>query len=202
MSSSALPQRAPLPLPPSCLAPPLTKPCPPPPPTRSRRPFRDAAALASTCAAAAAAYRESKWFRKVRIDSSGAVLEPASGTFDVTVAPGENVQAAVNRCPPGGSVLLLPGMHDGPLTLSAGREVHAFGRGRALMRAADGTLLTSHAVTSTLDGLLLRHEKHIMNQGAVWIRGGGLRVQACHVTSAGACIVIEGGANPLIIACR
>ena len=55
--------------------------------------------------------------------------------FDVTVAPGRDVQAAVKRCPRGGSVLLLPGVHEGPLDLTAGKTVHVFGRGRAVLRA-------------------------------------------------------------------
>ena len=58
----------------------------------------------------------------MRVGPGGHVLEPASGAFDVTVAPGEDVQAAVGRCPPGGCVLLLPGTHDGPLVLGPQKE--------------------------------------------------------------------------------
>ena len=83
---------------------------------------RDAAALACVCATSANAAPSTKWPRKVRIGRGGAVLEPASGAFDVTVAPGEDVQAAVKRCPPGGCVMLLPGPHEGPLVL--GLEVN------------------------------------------------------------------------------
>jgi len=61
--------------------------------------------------------------------------------FDVTVAPGTNVQAAVRACPPGGSVLLLPGTHEGPLRLEADKEVHIFGRGLATLRSATGTVV-------------------------------------------------------------
>ena len=78
--------------------------------------FRDAASLACAFKAAAAALA-SKWRSAVRIGPGGFVLEPASGSFDVTVAPGEDVQAAVDACPPGGCVLLLPGTHEGPLVL-------------------------------------------------------------------------------------
>ena len=78
---------------------------------------RDAAALACVCRAAAAAAPTSKWRSAVRISPNGFVLEPADGTFDVTVAPGEDMQAAVDRCPPGGCVLLLPGTHEGRIVL-------------------------------------------------------------------------------------
>ena len=82
----------------------------------------------------------------MRVKRDGGVLEPASGTFDVTVAPGEGVQAAVDRCPAGGSVLLLPGAHAGPLVLPAAcKEVHVFGRGRAALRTARGSVLISEA---------------------------------------------------------
>ena len=90
----------------------------------------------------------------VTIAADGTVLAPASGAFDVTVAPGHAVQAAVDACPTGGSVLLLPGTHEGPLVLgprqdleedeegplilSADKEVHVFGRGRATLRTTNG----------------------------------------------------------------
>ena len=165
---------------------------------------RDAAALACVCKAAAAAAQASKWRFAVRISRSGAVFEPASGAFDVTVAPGEDVQAAVDRCPPGGCVLLLPGTHAGPLTLAAGKVVHVFGRGRATLRTSSGAVVTSEAVASTLDGLVVRrdlgngHDDH-----GVWIRGGALRMQTCDVASAaGTCIFIEGGADPRLVSCK
>ena len=78
---------------------------------------RDAAALACVCRAAAAAAPTSKWRSAVRIGPGGHVLEPASGTFDVTVVPGEDVRAAIDRCPSGGSVLLLPGVHEGCISV-------------------------------------------------------------------------------------
>ena len=100
----------------------------------------------------------SKWHSAVRITPGGLVREPASGTFDVTVAPGEDVQAAVDACPPDGSVLLLPGTHDGPLVLMAGKVVHMFGLGLATLQAATGTVVTSEAETAVdVDGLIIRH---------------------------------------------
>ena len=86
----------------------------------------------------------------MRVGPGGHVLEPASGAFDVTVAPGEDVQAAIDRCPAGGCVLLLPGTHEGTLVLwaCANKEVHVFGRGRATLEAAAGTVITRYFFTS------------------------------------------------------
>ena len=164
---------------------------------------RDAAALACLCKAASDASSSSKWHSAVRVSLSGAVIEPASGTIDVTVAPGEDVQAAVDRCPPGGCVLLLPGMHAGPLVLVADKEVHVFGRGRATLQTADGDVLVSSAATSTVDGLFLRREAGGGEDYCVWIKSGRLRLQACDITSASlACIAIEGGADPTVAMCK
>ena len=144
----------------------------------------------------------------MRIGRSGTVLEPALGAFDVTVAPGEDVQAAVDACPPGGCVLLLPGTYDGPLVLPVGKVVHVFGRGSATLRSATGTVVTSEAATSTCDGLIIRREAGgTSNDGndCVWIKGGRLRMQACDVTCAAPnvpCVWIEGGADPTLEACK
>ena len=165
---------------------------------------RDAAALVCVCRAAAAAALASKWRSVVRVSRSGAVLEPASGTFDVTVAPGEDMQAAVNRCPPGGCVLLLPGTHAGRFVLAAEKEVHVFGRGRATLRAASGkAVVTSEAAVATIDGLVIRREAGNVSGSGVWITGGALCMQACDITSAAndACVWIRGG-EPVLASCR
>ena len=159
------------------------------------------------CQDAAAAAPVCKWRSAVRVGPNGLVLEPANGTFDVTVAPGEDVQAAVDRCPPGGSVLLLPGPHDGPLVLSADKVVHVFGRGRATLRTAMGAVLTSEAVEASVDGLVIRREAGggFNLCDCVWIKRGGLRLQACDVASAAGghcCLAIDGGSDPLVTACK
>ena len=192
--------------------------------SRNRRPRRDAAALACVCANAAAAYREGRWPRTVRTKRSGTVLEPASGAFDVTVTPGEGVQAAVDRCPAGGSVMLLPGTHEGPLVLgpravsglagqdgnavmTAEKEVHVFGRGRATLQTEAWHVLKSTAEKATVDGLIIRQALVIFGAvgcHGVRIRGGALRLQACNVTSASdVCLSIKGGpgTDPVVTGC-
>ena len=142
----------------------------------------------------------------VRFGPGGSVLEPASDTFDVTVAPGEDVQTAVDRCPHGGSVLLQPGTHAGPLVLTAGRVVHVFGRGRAMLRTAVGEVIASSAATSTIAGLSVRTDAHTSGEGQVGIliTAGRLRVQECDVSSqsrSGICV--KGpSADPFIVGCR
>ena len=103
---------------------------------------KDAAILACAFKTAADAAPASKWHTAVRKGGSAAILPPASNTFDVTVPPGEDVQAAVERCPQGGCMLLMPGVHEGPLTLAANKVVHVFGRGQAVLQRA-GVVLTS-----------------------------------------------------------
>ena len=162
------------------------------------------------CSVTAAAHREGRWPRAVRTKRNGAVLEPSSGAFDVTVAPGEGVQAAVDACPPGGCVLLRPGTHEGPLVLKDGKVVHVFGRGQAALRMAAGTVVTSEAAISTLDGLIIRREageeegEHD-DDNCVCIMGGALRLQGCNVSCAhySACIHIEGGpdTDPVVTGC-
>ena len=81
---------------------------------------------------------------------------PPPAAFDVTVPPGDSLQAAVSRCPAGGSILLLPGRHAGPLVIT--KELHVFGRGAALLTAEGDHVITCAApkVRATLDGLILR----------------------------------------------
>ena len=168
---------------------------------------RDAVMFACAFAAAARAYSHSKWPRTVRVKRSGAVLEPFSGAFDVTVAPGEDVQAAVDACPRGGSVLLLPGEHEGPLVLEADQEVHVFGRGQATLQVEEGTVLTSSSVKATIDGLIVRQEAADEDDvlGGIKILGGGLRLQASDISCEfDTGILISGGAgtDPVISGCR
>ena len=131
------------------------------------------------------------------------MLEPAS--FDVKVAPNECLQVAVERCPPGGSVLLLPGRHRGPLVLVADREVHVFGRGQATLQAAFD-VFTSYAVRATADGLIVRQEESSKPGlfDCVAIQGGALRLQACDIIAVSATgIKVSGaGTNPVIAECR
>ena len=114
------------------------------------------------------------------------------------------MQAAVDRCPSGGCVLLLPGAHDGPLVLSADQEVHVFGRGQATLWASDGHVLTSSAVTATVDGLFVRRELGGDEHGCgVRIDGGELRVQSCDIVCAQwVCVRIAGGSDPTLTSCR
>lgn len=131
---------------------------------------RAAASFACACRSARAAYRESVAFRCVRTARDGRVLEPASGTFDVEVAPGEPLRDAFARCPRclrGGSVLLRPETH-AAFDLNCGDEVHVFGRSMARI---EGGGMHSWARAGALVGV------HMEDQA--WILAGRLRLQQC-----------------------
>ena len=184
---------------------------------------RDAAALACVCSNAKQAHTESAWPRAVRVKRDGTRMEPASGVFFAAVSPGvgEDVQTAVDRCPRGGCVLLLPGVHAGPLMLAADKVVHVFGRGQATLSCSAGHVVTSFAEESSINGLILRREADVApvidvdavdeapeppvasDDHTVWIRGGQLRMQACDVTNVlYACVSIETKADPVLVACK
>ena len=136
---------------------------------------------------------------------SAAVAVPPDGAFDVEVAPGEGVQAAIDRCPPGGCVLLLPGTHAGPLVLAANKVVHVFGRSQATLQTVGGEVVTSAANKATIDGLIVRTEAHASGKGhhGILITAGNLRVQNCNVSNqsrSGICVT-GPAADPFIVDC-
>ena len=136
--------------------------------------------------------------------------------FDVTVPPGEDLEEALGRCPPGGSVLLLPGTHDRQLIFRGGgddKEVHVFGRGRATLQVRSSTACTtvySDAAKATLDGLVIRSwaggSAHC-GHPCVRIFSGRLRLQACDISNTAMtpqcseCVQISGG-DPVLFGCK
>ena len=174
---------------------------------------RDAAALACCCVDAAAAAPASKWHNAVRVGPGGAVQEPASGAFDVVIAVGESVQAGVDHCPRGGSVLLLPGKHFGPLVLAVNKEVHIFGRGLASLLTSAGDVIRSAASQATIDGLTLQRiasdeeQQQEAESGervgdAVHVSQGRLRLQSCDIRAPDHGVFLTGGSDVVIIGCR
>ena len=82
-------------------------------------------------------------------------------------------------------------------------QVHIFGRGRATLQTSDGEVVTSCAPRATLDGVAVRRCPGGGQDYAVWIRGGGLRLHGCDITSASwACLAITDGSNPVVSNCR
>jgi len=167
-----------------------------------------AAHAAFVCQTAFHAYKTSpRWSRSVRIaPTSRRVLPPLAG-HDVEVAPGECLQAAINACPQGGSVLMRPGVHAGTFELHLHRVVHVFGAGQAILRAPESkgasvsALVASNATASTLDGIVFVDPHAKCSKALVLVRGGSLRVQACDLVAAeGTCIRIATG-TPVIERC-
>ena len=157
-----------------------------------------AAAVACTCQAARAAHRTCMWARRVRVSPrSGGVLEPVAA-FDAVVDAAANLQAAIDACPHGGSVLLLPGDHAGPINVGRDKVVHVFGRGLARIavdvqpRVAEFSLKCV-ATTSTFDGVAFA--------STVAVGGGGARFQHCEFLSECAMGVVTGG-DPVVTQCR
>ena len=148
----------------------------------------DAAAFACACRDAAAAYRESAAYGSVRVARSGAVLEPASGTFDVEVEPGESVCDAVQRCRSirrGGCVLLRPGAHavepNWQLFMQCFNDVHIFGRGRAQL-SGNGAIVVTPCMASIVginivDDVIVTG--HVRPNGGVGF--GRFRIQECEL---------------------
>ena len=124
----------------------------------------------------------------------------------MTVSPRESLQAAIDRCRAGGSVLLLPGAYEGGVVLS--KEVHLFGRGEATLRRAVGAgpVITSTAPAATLDGLIVRRGPHAKGVGhyGILITAGSLLVRRCDVSSQSRSNICVRGpsANPTILGCK
>ena len=148
------------------------------------------------------------WWAAKQATAFAAGTTPAQPTsFDVTVSPRESLQAAIDRCREGGSVLLLPGSYEGGVILS--KVVHLFGRGEAtLWRAAgEGSVITSTAPVATLDGLIVRLGPHAEGERGhcgILITAGRLLVQHCDVSSKSrSSVIVEGAsASPTILGCK
>ena len=98
--------------------------------------FQHIARLAPLCRAFRRAALEMRPAFLPRTLADGHVLEPCSGLFFISVAPGQDVRRAIERCPEGGSLLLLPGHHTLALAADAPafRRLSVFGRGAATLR--------------------------------------------------------------------
>ena len=132
------------------------------------------------------------------------ITSPAlPSSFDVTIAPPSSVQAAVDRCREGGSILLLPGAYEGCVILT--KEVHVYGRGKATLQttAEEGAVITSVAPAGTLDGLIVRPGPHAEGEWShcgIFIQAGELLVRNCDVAG---CISARGfSASPAILGCK
>ena len=169
-------------------------------------PPSDAARLAATCRRFRPlfplAWSAGSW-QPVVDPGDGMVREPVSGQFCLEVGPGEELQAAVDRCPAGGAVLLRPGTYDRQLSLSIARDVHLFGRGAATLSVMDAdpyyiAALKSTAPRASVVGLSLR------GFNGIGVSAGALRVQHCAVLDGvDVGIVVRGaGVSAAVVHCR
>ena len=121
-------------------------------------------------------------------------------------------KAAVDGCRAGGSILLLPGQHAGPVAI--GRELHIFGRGGAtLTHGGDDrpTLLIAMSAdaTCTVAGLSLRRAAGPGGGACVEVSAGAPRLQSCDVVGGPSEKIYKGGihvagasARPVVADCR
>lgn len=120
---------------------------------------------------------------------AGEASEPASGTFDEEISPGDSLMDAIGRCPRGGSVLLRPGSYylNTSNALQPFHEVHVFGRGAA-------TLMSPITLSSRRASFV-----GVGFQANVTITHGNARLQSCKFTQNVLCI--GGDADPTFDRC-
>ena len=136
------------------------------------------------------------------------VREPAS--FDeVAAAPGGGaIQAAIDRCRVGGSILLQPGTYTLSAFITIAKEVHLFGRGLARLRTVQCDGIRCGAATATVDGLIVerptgRKKADVKGVGVAIVGGSRLRLQNSEVTGPfDYGLTITEGADPVITASR
>ena len=173
---------------------------------------RAAALLACACRGFRAAHAESWW--PAADPATGNVLEPRSGRFWRELSPGDDVRAAVKKCPEGGCILLRPGIHTivprGVSGLSMWDSVNIFGRGLATVQSPGCNITIATDVDSpsspfALDGIIVRSVDNQAGRLGVAIAGGSLRLQSCAITGPNFVGLHIRGASPsppMIINCR
>ena len=186
--------------------------------------FREAAHLACTCRGFRAAHAESVW--PAFDPATGNALEPRSGRFWRELSPGDDLRAAVNKCPTGGCILLRPGTHTlephlnfaGMVGLMIFLPVRIFGRGLATVQSPGSDVIASflmfpknHCGCAVLDGLTLQRAAGDGSASPVGVLadGGSFRLQACAVAGPnchGVRLVTKQGdaslSPPVVIGCR
>ena len=173
---------------------------------------RAAALLACTCRGFRAAHAESWW--PAFEPATGNVLEPCSGRFWRELSPGDDVQAAVTKCPDGGCILLRPGVHSlvpqGGWGLYLEGAISLFGRGLAAVQSpgCSSTIyinVQSPDAPFALDGLTVQSLGQLAHSCGVVIAGGSPRLQSCAITGPSLFGLLIGGAPPsppVITNCR
>ena len=152
------------------------------------------------------------------------MLEPRSGRFWRELSPGDDVQAAVNKCPEGGCILLRPGVfalapqNNSPSMagLSIDTPVSIFGRSQATVHSPGSAYtvdITEPSVGTrsliSLDGLVVQSLVILNNRLAIGVSiyGGSSRLQSCVLTGPNHCAlrvmaVRADYSPPVIINCR
>ena len=131
------------------------------------------------------------------------MLLPATGVCDETVALGENVQAAVDRCRSGGSVRLQAGTHVAELKLRDTNDVYVFGAGASLRGNHISPALLATSTKATFVGLRFADFRILHG---VDVKGGNVRFQECTFEAAQnsfhTCVRVDGDCTVALIGCN
>lgn len=147
----------------------------------------DAAALACVCQNARTALPLSKFHTMARVGRKGTVSEPASDTFAVTLHPG-GLRLDQVVVPPGGSVLLLPGVYDDLSLHNQTEDLFIFGRGLAHVERANlaAVLWMAAGASVSVVGVSFRRAAATFEDAydsALCCVGGRVRLQDCTVAA-------------------
>ena len=119
------------------------------------------------------------------VQADGRIDEPILHRFYKEVSPTDDLQAIIDMCPPGATVLLMPGMHTLRDELNITKELFIFGRGKATLKRLSSLDAQCHLIASTANvyfiGVLLRKHTYQRYLDAIYLEGNRLqcRFQSC-----------------------
>ena len=143
--------------------------------------------------------------------------------FFRVVRPGDDMQAALDRCPTGAAVLLLPGVYGTGATLTLRTDITVFGRGLATIQvntseveggpagpfnmpiieslAENASLCGISAHVNQVDGGEVEYVPNTMFN-LISAKGGALRVQACTFDEDGCGGIYVAGGHTTLVDCK
>lgn len=138
-----------------------------------------AAALGAACA------------RPAPAPGAPAVTAPVRPAEGIEVPPGSGLQAAIDGAPPGATILLLPGEHEGPVRID--KPVHLWGPPTAVVRGRDGSTVQVRTDGASLRGFRVQGsgQRYDLMDGGVLLQGKDLVVEGLTVAGSLFGILVE-----------
>ena len=108
-------------------------------------------------------------------------VAPARPAVGQDVAPGTDLQAAIDAAAPGAVLRLLPGDHRGPVRI--GKPLHVWGPADAVLRGSEGSTVRVQADGVTLRGFTIAGsgQRFDLMDGGVWLQGNDLVLEGVTV---------------------